>query len=253
MDGKELFAIWAPSESIWSPWAKPVVFTMGARNVTPLPEVDIRFLNGVTRDTALIVDLNGVQSVAVGVELALRGWRPVPLYNAIDADQPVISVQPVRDALEAGASDVQRAYLAPNAPPAFLVDSRRLDSGPVAPGKFDNRWVVFPQDFPSATLLKANGITRALIVYDRPYPDFDVIKVAGIWKRGGLTMLKHPLTGHIDESDLTAGREAPEIAPVSRFDFLRSSFIVTALMSRGLRRNAAGGFGSRVPEPARYG
>ena len=74
---------------------------------------------------AIVIDLPGAESVAVGLALAERGFRPVPLFNNTSGPSPVIDTQALVDALGAGTTVLQAQTLKPDARPAFLVDSRR--------------------------------------------------------------------------------------------------------------------------------
>ena len=72
------------------------------------------------------------------------------------------------------------------APPAFLLDSRRFPRGKAAsPGQFDNRWMVFPQDFPSGKLLLSRGLRRAVVVREGPLMD-DLAHVLRRWQEAGV-------------------------------------------------------------------
>src|SRR6202008_1339291 len=89
-DKQELFNNWAPPYSVWSPWAKPVLFAhypMPLPELIPLPPPDLSDIpsalgEAVQERWALVVDLPGPQSVFVGLALADMGYRPVPLFNA---------------------------------------------------------------------------------------------------------------------------------------------------------------------------
>lgn len=128
----------------------------------------------------------------------------------------------------------------PDAPPAFLLDANRLSpSQPSGPGKYDNRWMVFPQDFPSATFLKSRQILRVLVLQRPPEPASDLAHVLLRWQEAGLELLwTDPAAGH-----------APETLRVQKPSGFRDlSYRAMALL--GLRRNSAGGFGSVIPFPS---
>jgi hypothetical protein len=145
--------------------------------------------------------------------------------------------------LRDGAGVLTRLALPTDAPPAFLLDDRRQRGHrQPGPGDYDNRWLVFPQDFPSAGLLRSRGIQRVLVVAARRPPAEDLAHVLLRWQEGGL-----PIT-----SVNPAAPRASEPLVVSRPRFYRSLFY-RALVLVGFRRNAAGGFGGRVPEPSRGG
>ena len=101
-----------------------------------------------------------------GFELAKDGYRPVPLYNTTSGRQQRVppnncvltDVSVLVQMLCVPLPDHVRNTIVGDNPPAFLLDSRRLrgEKAP-APGVYDNRWMVFPQDFPSAKFLQARG------------------------------------------------------------------------------------------------
>ena len=97
MNKEEIYSIWAPDESLWSRWAKPVLFAhLDSSQIdgTEAPgKVD--WCPPPAENVALVLDLPGAEGVLAGVALARCGYRPVPLYNAV----PVPSWQPVVDPL----------------------------------------------------------------------------------------------------------------------------------------------------------
>src|ERR1700733_4404881 len=86
MDRRGIFEIWAPPHGRWSPWAKPVLFAhLDAVEGLPhidIPEITLPFDRTKAGGPALVVDLPGLESVGLGLELARLGYRPVPLFNA---------------------------------------------------------------------------------------------------------------------------------------------------------------------------
>ena len=76
----------APPHGRWSPWAKPVLFAhIDAVEGLPhidIPEIRLPIDRAKAGGTALVVDLPGLESVGLGLELARRGYRPVPPFNA---------------------------------------------------------------------------------------------------------------------------------------------------------------------------
>ena len=172
MNGQNLYNIWAPSRSAWSQWAKPVMFAE-IKNVPFVPRdgewptIQVQYDSG----TAIIFDLPGTQSVEAGIAVALRGYRPVPLFNSAMGTSGIqfayfygtVKTEGILRMLIAGAAKLLETTISDDAAPAFLLDSSRFGSGFAAPGEFDNRWVVFPQDFPSANFLKSKGIRRVLL------------------------------------------------------------------------------------------
>lgn len=199
-----------------------------------------------SQDTAAVVDLPGAESVKTGLALARAGFRPVPLYNAATGCRPgalasaVIDMAPVCQWLVWGARILEMLDLAPEARPVFLLDSRR--SAPefmASPGRFDNRWVVFPQDFPSANFLKDHGIARVVLVSRTEEPGEDLAHVLLRWQQAGIDLQLQPV-------EEPASLRALVVRTPPRFKALFHRVLALA----GLRRNSAGGFGSLVPEPS---
>jgi hypothetical protein len=123
-----------------------------------------------------------------------------------------------------------------------MLDSNRRGMEPVSPGKFDNRWMVFPQDLPSANFLLSNGIESALLVARKgERVADDLAHVLFRWKEGKLSLLRKDVDG----------------GPIEDLDVRRPAGFRTAwyrvLVALRLRRNSAGGFGSIVPTPSSGG
>jgi len=258
MTREEVFAIWAPSDSIWSPWVAPVLFAQTewglleeSESVVPQPLA--WFPRQMSTGTVVIVDLPFGESVEVGFALASLGLRPVPLYNA-SPGPPVIGLAPGSQGLSNAAIDMrpivreiarvtpplQRLSFSPQAAPVFLLDSFRLEgtTRPVAPGMFDNRWMVVPQDFPSANFLVTHGIRQALLIQkDRTDPLDDLAHSLLRWQEGGITLLAKRLDDDLAPAAITVRRP-------SRY----KTIWYRALAQLGFRRSSAGGFGSYVPE-----
>jgi hypothetical protein len=251
MTPSELFDIWAPQSAVWSRWAKPVLFA----ELEPVPPVDIaasalpelRQLAGA--GSAILIDLPSADAVTAGLALAQVGYRPVPLFNGargpgLDGGTAgaVLDNSRILAWLVAGASVLTEADLPPDAPPAFMLDSRRrLAESRATPGQFDNRWVVFPQDFPSANFLRAHGFYQALLLQSdaSAQPQEDLAHVLLRWQEAGLSLATLTPDPH--------SRPVPlHVRKPSRF----RSLWYCALTIAGLRRNSAGGFGSIVPHPS---
>lgn len=76
-----------------------------------------------------------------------RAGDPLASWNA------VIDLGPIVDAISGVTASLRGFQLPPEAAPAFLLDSARLSgTRSVQKGMFDNRWMIFRHDFPSATL-----------------------------------------------------------------------------------------------------
>lgn len=253
----EAFRLWAPPSAPWSAWAKPVLFTQlppfaghatpGARTVpevTGYPAPDERL--------ALLLEMPGLRSVELGIALGQAGYQPVPLFNAacglfrapLLGERNHLEAVPMlalRDHLAAYAADAGALRIAPNAPPAFLLDAGRMGSGkPPAPGHFDNRSYLLPQDFPSARMLREAGLHGALVAGHLHAPVAeDLQHVLRRWQEDGLRI-------EYCVASEPKRRTAVEIPRPPRF---RRAWH-TALALFGLRANSAGGFGDVIPLPS---
>jgi hypothetical protein len=148
---EEIFRVWAPQESIWSQWVKPVLFASMDFLFPPAKpervEVDLAGISEGDQAVAYVFDLPGASGVWASSELMKKGLRPVPLYNALasplgsissytDEGVPIVSrvdVVPIVSALWHLAAEVQGLALGPAAPPAFLLDSNRATGNPRVP------------------------------------------------------------------------------------------------------------------------
>jgi hypothetical protein len=266
-----MFDIWAPPTSVWSRWAKPVIFAQmleAQKNKTskfdfpsPSASQEILFepqsetmlqIPSFQPNTAIIVNLPGAESVEAGLQLATRGYRPIPVFNCTDGPGAVVSVAGISGGLARGAALLQSTRISDNAPPAFLIDFNRNSSmmSPSA-GSFDNRWIVFPQDFPSATFMRSQGVERVLVFQRTGSSAFqsatasDLYDVLQRWKQGGLEIVLN------DPTSLKAF--APmSFSPLSRLRLGTFAFGML-IFSLASRRNSAGGFGRIIPDPTSGG
>jgi hypothetical protein len=261
MNQEEVFSVWAPKDSIWSAWVAPVLFAQthwAIQNFDLIAPQPLPWLQKQMRDAALVVDLPFAESVEVGFALAADGFRPVPLYNA-SPGPPVVGLAPGSQGVSNAAIDMrpivaaicrvtpslQRLKFLADAPPAFLLDFHRLvgTTRPVEQGMFDNRWMVFPQDFPSASFLLSHGIRRALLVQKQELePQDDLAHSLLRWQEGGIKVLSKRLDDNSMPSEITVKRPSKYKATWYR-----------ALAQLGLRRSTAGGFGSYIPETTAAG
>lgn len=239
----ELFKQWAPPGVSWSQWAKPVLFAfmneVQGSQILEMP--DVSWAKYLGRETAIILDLPGEASVNEALGLSERGFRPVPLYNSCVSLGMLVDVQPVIKALIAGREVLTNQRLPEDAPPVFMLDSRRMEpSGVTAMRRFDNRWSVMPQDMPSAKYLKEAGVTRILVRSDKLRDD-----------------LAHILCRYQQEKleiELCSDGRNSERVTVRRPSLFRSLYYRWSVLS-GLKRNSTGGFGAVVPyiEPSSGG
>ncbi|AFY33801.1 hypothetical protein [Calothrix sp. PCC 7507] len=249
MQPKEFFAIWAPKEVVWSRWAKPVVFSQLTQNrlaaVVPKNEFGMNVDRIPTGDrrTFVLVNLPGVESVELGVALGKRGYRPIPLYNCCEGTNAIVPMAAIIDSLVSATPILQQLQLPLLAPPAFLIDANRMrDTAKPSPGDFDNRCLIFPEDFPSAKFLLSQGIQRVLLLQRNETPESDLAHVLLRWQQQGIQLLR--------QNPLVSGQPIPlVVSPPPRF----RNFWYRALTLLFLRRNSAGGFGSVIPDESSTG
>lgn len=209
MTNEECFDAWAPDGVAWSQWAKPALFAHlppanAAPPATPLvspPAVpapaapaaplDIGIVPEARGGTAVVADLPGAEAVGAGIALAWLGYRPVPLFNAAMGPGALLDLAPVVGAVQVGAATLRDSRIRPDAPPAFLLDAGRMAPGLTpSPGRFDNRWIVLPQDLPSATYLPSRGISEVVLLQaGSTTPLEDLAHVLLRWQRGGVRIL----------------------------------------------------------------
>ena len=243
MSGEECYGIWAPDASVWSAWAKPVLFASvpGFDGTHPLeiPPLDVPGLPITWHHSVFILDLPRDESVRHALGFAARGLRPVPLFNGTDGPNPVVATDVLVAAIGAGAAALQSMAIDEAARPVFMLDSTRRETPtPSLAGRYDNRWIVLPQDFPSAAFLQRHGVTSCTLIQRGPNdPAPDLAHVLLRWQQGGVTIRSVALdSGHVVDPLIVA--EPPR--------FRRFWYAAVALL--GLKRANVGGFGSTVPE-----
>jgi hypothetical protein len=250
MTRDEIFEAWAPRDAVWSTWAKPVLFAHLPRDVsstaatTPIDPQPLPF--PPTAGTAIVLDLPGAAAIPFALDLASRGHRPVPLYNACPAsagETEVVPVRPILDALAAGAAVLRERSIAPDAPPVFLLDADRrgLRRPKPAPGEFDSRSVSLPTDFPSAAFLASQSVRRVLLVQsDELVPQPDLAHTLRRYEQAGIELASIALSNPA---------RPPTPMRVPRPPFFGFAF-QRFLAVMGLHRNPLGGFGGTLPEPS---
>ncbi len=256
MDPRSLYEIWAPPEGPWSPWAKPVLFAhldlADSRGAVEIPAIQYPSESPKSTGMAIVVDIPALEAIGLGLELARLGYRPVPLFNACpsptgfseDAALEVVPVTPLLSVLVQGAERLKAAGLARDAPPAFLLDANRLGGEkPIGPGWFDNRWVLFATDLPSANFLCHQRITAVQVIHRGALAE-DLLDVLRVWNRQGI------LLEHLD-LDQPGAPIALVVPRTWRLGLSRLTRRLWALLS--LRPNPRGGYGGIVPEAGSSG
>ncbi|NLU52725.1 MAG: hypothetical protein GXX10_07670 [Clostridiaceae bacterium] len=233
----ETYKIWAPDNALWTQWAKPVLFFWepGLVNYFKLEIPEIKWIQSVDTHTMIIVDLPGSSGVSEALALARLGYRPVPLYNGVNSqtESTIVKVADIARALYKGADELSTYYIRSDAPPVFMLDSNRMSGRGKEPGKFDNRWCVFPQDMPSSAFLIRTGINKVIVRADSIQNDLSHILCR--YQEAGI------------EIYLSKDEEIKKIPVVKPSMFKSLSYRFKTIL--GLTRNAAGGFGGHIPEP----
>jgi len=262
MKPEEMYRVWAPEGALWSDWVAPALFAglAGGDAETGAEAPDLAwFPAGLPERVAVILDLPGARAVRLAAQLAaVRGFRPVPVINASPGPNPlaapgeictlipgsqtearsrydacVVDMRELVGALGAATGKIGGLRLDAAAPPVFILDAARMSSRrPAGPGMFDNRWMAFPQDFPSAGFLRKHGVEDVLLVQeDGGQPREDLAHVLLRWQEGGVRI---------------RGRDGAPLA-VRRPGQFRALWY-RAMATLGLWRNSAGGFGACIPE-----
>ena len=101
----------------------------------------------------------------------------------------VIDVKPIISLVWHNSAWLNGLKLPIDAPPAFLLDSKRFPVFLTQPSRyFDNRWLIFPEDFPSAEFLKERGLSRVIIIQPHKSPRLDLRQVVLTWQEQGLAL-----------------------------------------------------------------
>jgi hypothetical protein len=211
IDKEWLYGIWAPPGELWSGWVKPVLFAYWPREIPKLgafPPCDVSWAPPPSQRRALLVEMPGVEVVAMGLALAEAGYFPVPVFNAspppIKPRHPrepspeslaVVDVESILAALVQGADILRNIKIPWTAPPAFLVDQyRSTPCRPLRDGLYDNRSWLYTTDFPSADLLRSEGITELILVTaSREPPAPDLEHVLRVWAKHDLAIFHQSL------------------------------------------------------------
>lgn len=260
MNKEEIFSIWAPENSVWSRWAKPVLFAHLDSALSHIPvtnaPLDVSWSPPKEERVAIVLDLPGADGVLTGLTLAGRGYRPVPLYNALPlpfgqsllspatcSRVAAVDVLLIISALRTGTKLLAQLTLPSDAPPAFLLDANRKGTRKMIPDEFDNRSVSFTTDFPSANFLASQSIERVLLVQKQVLePQPDLAHTFRRWQDGGLTLERLRL-------DPLSPRESFEVSRPAWY----GAMFQRALSAIGLRRSSSGGFGAWVPDSSAGG
>ena len=247
VSGRECFEAWAGNHE-WSDWTKPVLFAsrtfahfagIGAQSLPDTSDgalelalkSNVRSRDGAGTRNCVVVDLPGERAIEVGAALAGHGFAPVVLFNGVASGGTAIlnHDEAIKNLIRYSSA----LKIADEPSPAFLLDSRRMTGTPRA-GHYDNRWVTFPQDFPSGGRLRMAGVVNCYLILEGNRVADDLAHVLKRWQDAGIEMFEAterfatPLT----------------IKPPP----LYKSLYYRWLALRGLKPNSFGGFGAAIPE-----
>jgi hypothetical protein len=248
---KTAFDVWAAADAKWSAWAKPVLFShlsaVAEQSASPaIEELNLEQSDG---RTALVIDLPAVQAIGLGLAVAAKGYRPVPLFNAlpgpsfggtIAAPTAAVDLWPAMNALLSGAEVLSRRALPANASPAFLLDANRRGKQAVSAGDFDNRSISLTTDFPSAATLGGAGISQIVLISENRVVAADLAHTLLRWQNSGLVLYTAGLA--LDAQSLIPLR----VARPSGFGLMFQRLLAAV----GLRSSPFGGFGAMLPIPS---
>lgn len=245
LSAKEVFSIWGSEQGPWSNWVKPALFAsidekLNVVDNLPVELPEVLWYSSELQRSALILDLPADQSVWEALALLKFNYQPIPLFNCCHAPGMVIDVQPIVKALWKGAKLLKIHHNPQNTLPVFLLDNNRLTNAHLlAPGKFDNRWCIVPQDMPSSNLLKSFGIKNVCLRTTKIEND-----IAHILKRYQMDGMEVSVQNVIDNRIRDFS--------MSSSLFFKSIWYRIQVLS-GFKRNSAGGFGAIIPMPSSSG
>lgn len=172
MKGKEVYKIWAPSNNKWTSWVRPVPFVAIDYNFKIYQSDNFQIskiedVKDLGKNSAIIIDLPGIESIEVGIEFAKLNFIPIPVYNGTMEQEGVLSTTDNKEiiyGLIKYARILKDIKVDDNAKPAFLLDSNRMNRYKFDSSVFDNSWDIYAQDLPSAEFLIKNDIEKVLII-----------------------------------------------------------------------------------------
>ena len=126
----------------------------------------------------------------MGLAFAKIGYRPIPIYNGTEEQEGSIATvdnTTIKIGLILGALELRKMNLEKNAPPAFLLDTNRLNRFKMDETVFDNSWDIYHQDVPSAKYLLNSGITNIMVHTDKIHKDLG--KILFEYQKYGLNIL----------------------------------------------------------------
>ena len=195
MTGREIYEIYAKKDAKWTEWIRPVPFvgidTYNRKNIRPINDKKITFIDKYEEDIAIFIDLPNIESIEFGIALAKIGYRPIPIFNGVDEQIKSTATTPtylVEESLISGAQKLKNIEIKLNANPVFLLDSNRLNRYRKKESIFDNSWDLYGQDIPSYNYFKKNNITKIIVVGEKI--NRDLRKIFFKFQDAGITFYK---------------------------------------------------------------
>lgn len=171
MIGKEIYKIYAPIDTKWTEWIRPVPFvaidTYNRKLVSDWIDRKILSISQYKKDIAIFIDIPGKESIELGISLAYIGYRPIPVFNGTDEQIGSLATTDtylIESALINGSEKLKNIPLEKDANPAFLLDSTRTNRYRTSESIFDNSWDLYKQDIPTAKYFKENGINKIIVI-----------------------------------------------------------------------------------------
>ena len=185
MTNREAFEVWTSGDSKWVNWVRPAPFVLSesdwsdhAKCFISFDIPDVFYTEKLQKDTAIVVDRCGYNSINEGLALAELGWRPIPLYNGTNEQYGAMALvdnHGIECALLWGADGLKTLSFNKDAPPAFLLDSNRMHRYKMKVSVFDNSWDLYNQDIPSPEYFISNGVDKIVIVGEKIHKDLRTI------------------------------------------------------------------------------
>lgn len=114
----------------------------------------------------------------MGLAFAKIGYRPIPIYNGTEEQEGSIATvdnTTIKIGLILGALELRKMNLEKNAPPAFLLDTNRLNRFKMDETVFDNSWDIYHQDLPTEKYFLKNGINKIIVIGEKVQDDLSKI------------------------------------------------------------------------------
>lgn len=178
MTGKQIYKVWAPNRKKWIEWIKPIPFInidefQNSQEFIDYTIPNICYIKESLKDTMIIVDIDGMNSIREGIALSYLGYRPIPIFNGTNSLQAKSTTNNkiIGSLLIWGALELENIKIENDALPVFLLDSNRINRYKMNRSVFDNSWDIYPQDIPSPQYLLNNGITKIILRSDTLHKD----------------------------------------------------------------------------------